>query len=247
MNYVTIADAYEKIEATTKRLEMTSLLVELLKATPKDMVSKVVYLAQGKIYPDFEGVEIGVAEKLAVKALARASGRSETEIEEDLKKSGDVGETAEGFLFKKKQVTFGQRTLTVQRVYQTLDKMSKTSGSGAVDSKMALLCGLLSDASPKEAKYIMRTVTGNLRLGIADMTVLDALAIAYGGGKEARELIERAYNISSDLGRVANIVAEKGLEGIKKFQVVVFEPIRPMLAERLASPEEILEKFKTKF
>src|SRR3990172_1231268 len=126
MNYVTIADAYEKIEATTKRLEMTSLLVELLKATPKDMVSKVVYLTQGKIYPDFEGVEIGVAEKLAVKALARASGRTETEIEADLNKSGDVGETAEGFLFKKKQVTFGQRTLTVQRVYQTLDKISKT-------------------------------------------------------------------------------------------------------------------------
>jgi len=88
----------------------------------------------------------------------------------------------------------------------------------------------------------MRTVTGNLRLGIADMTVLDALAIAYGGGKENRELIERAYNISSDLGRVANVVVEKGIEGIKKFQVVVFEPIRPMLAERLASPEEILEK-----
>jgi DNA ligase-1 len=88
----------------------------------------------------------------------------------------------------------------------------------------------------------MRTVTGNLRLGIADMTVLDALAIAYGGGKEARELIERAYNISSDLGRVARVVAEKGLSGIKKFQVVVGEPIRPMLAERLSSPEEILEK-----
>jgi DNA ligase-1 len=74
------------------------------------------------------------------------------------------------------------------------------------------------------------------------MTVLDALAIAYGGGKEARELIERAYNISSDLGRVASVVAEKGLAGIEKFKVVVFEPIRPMLAERLASPEEILEK-----
>jgi DNA ligase-1 len=123
-----------------------------------------------------------------------------------------------------------------------LDKMAKTAGSGAVDTKMSLLGGLLSDASPEEAKYLLRTVTGNLRLGIADMTVLDALAIAYGGGKEARELIERAYNISSDLGRVATIVAEKGIEGIKKFQVVVFEPIRPMLAERLASPEEILDK-----
>jgi DNA ligase-1 len=242
LNYAVIADAYEKIEATTKRLEMTDLLVELLKNTPKDVIAKVVYLTQGKIYPDFVGLEIGVAEKLAIKALARATGRRESEIEEDLKKTGDIGETAQGFIAKKKQVTFFQKTLTVQHVYETLDKMAKTTGTGAVDSKMSLLAGLLSDATSKEAKYILRTVTGNLRLGIADMTVLDALAVAYGGGKEARELVERAYNISSDLGRVANIIAEQGLEGIKKFQVVVFEPIRPMLAERLSSPEEILDK-----
>ncbi|MCW4046959.1 MAG: ATP-dependent DNA ligase [Candidatus Bathyarchaeota archaeon] len=242
MDYAVIADAYEKIEATTKRLEMTDLLVDLLKKTPKNIIGKVVYLTQGKIYPDFVGLETGVAEKLAIKALARASGRKESEIEEDLKKSGDIGETAQKLLAKKKQVTFFQKTLTAEHVYEILDKMAKTTGSGAVDSKMALLAGLLSDASPKEAKYIMRTVTGNLRLGIADMTVLDALAIAYGGGKENRELIERAYNISSDLGRVASVLVEKGLEGIKKFQVMVFEPIRPMLAERLGSPEEILEK-----
>ncbi|HUT16715.1 MAG TPA: ATP-dependent DNA ligase [Acidobacteriota bacterium] len=243
MDYAVIADAYEKIESTTKRLEMTDLLVGLLKNTPKDIIAKVVYLTQGKIYPDFVGVEIGVAEKLAIKALARASGRKDIKLLQLLSTIGDIGEVAEEVMKKKKQTTLGvQKTLKVLQVYETLDKMAKKTGSGAVGSKMALLAGLLSDASPKEAKYIMRTVTGNLRLGIADMTVLDALAIAYGGGKEARELIERAYNISSDLGRVANIVAEKGLEGIKKFQVVVFEPIRSMLAERLSSPEEILEK-----
>jgi len=140
------------------------------------------------------------------------------------------------------QVTFFQQPLTVQKVYETLDKMARASGSGAVDLKISYLAGLLAGATPKEAKYIMRTVTGNLRLGTADMTVLDALAIAYGGGKEARELVERAYNISSDLGRVARVVVEKGLKGIKKFEVIVGEPIRPMLAERLSTPEEILEK-----
>jgi DNA ligase-1 len=240
--YSEIADAYEKIEATTKRLEMTDLLVELIKKTPKGLIDKVVYLTQGKLYPDFVKLEIGVAERLAIKALARASGRKESEIEEDLKKSGDIGETAQKFIASKRQVTFFQQPLNVQRVYETFDKMARASGSGAVDTKISLLAGLLADATPKEAKYILRTVTGNLRLGIADMTVLDALAIAYGGGKEARELIERAYNISSDLGRVAKVVAEKGLGGIKKFQVIVGEPIRPMLAERLSSPEEILEK-----
>ena len=242
MDYAVIAEAYEKIEATTKRLEMTDLLVDMLKKTPEDVIAKVVYLTQGKLYPDFRGVEMGVAEKLAIRALARASGQSESLIESELQKSGDIGETAQKLLAKRKQSTFFSQKLTVERVYEMLDKLAKTSGSGAVDTKMAMLCGLLTDASPNEAKWIVRTVTGNLRLGIADMTVLDALAIAYAGGKEARELVERAYSISSDLGRVANVVVEQGLEGIKKFQVMVFEPIRPMLAERLASPEEILDK-----
>ncbi len=242
MKYNLIAEAYEKIEATTKRLEMTDLLVDLLKKTPQEVIDKVAYLTQGRIYPDFVGIEIGVAEKLAVKALARVSGSKESSIEEDLKKTGDVGETGRRFAANKKQVTFFQEPLTVQKVYETLDKMAKTSGSGAVDTKMALLAGLLAAASPLEAKYILRTVTGNLRLGIADMTVLDALAVAYGGGKETREYIERAYNICSDLGRVAKTVVEKGLDGIKSFEVSIGEPIRPMLAERLGSPEEILEK-----
>jgi DNA ligase-1 len=237
-----LAEAYEKIESTTKRLEMTDLLVQLLKATPKELIEKVAYLTQGRIYPDFVNVEIGIAEKSAIKALARASGRKESEIEESIKKTGDIGETAQEFIAQKKQASFFQQPLTVQKVYETFDKIAKASGSGAVDLKLSHLAGLLANATPLEAKYIMRTATGNLRLGIADMTVLDALAIAYGGGKETREHIERAYNICSDLGRVARTVAEEGIEGIKKFQVIVNEPIRPMLAERLSSPEEILEK-----
>jgi len=242
VKYAVVAEAYEKIEATTKRLEMTDLLVDLLKNTLKEIIDKVVYLTHGKIHPDFVDLEIGVAEKLAIKALARASGIKESKIKENLKKTGDIGEAAQKFIADKKQVTFFQQPLTVQRVYRTLDKMAKASGSGAVDLKISLLAGLLAAATPKEAKYIIRTVTGNLRLGIADMTVLDALAIAYGGGKEAREIIERAYNVSSDLGKVAIILVEKGLDGIKKFQVSIGKPIRPMLAERLSSPEEILEK-----
>jgi DNA ligase-1 len=242
LRYSVIANAYEKIEATSKRLEMTDLLVDLLRSTPKELIGRVAYLTQGRIHPDFVDIEIGVAEKLAVKALARASGRSEVDVEEELKRTGDIGETAQKFLDSKRQVTFFQEPLTVQKVYETFDKMAGTSGSGAVDLKLSLLAGLLAAATPREAKYVMRTVTGNLRLGIADMTVLDALAIAYGGGKETRELVERAYNICSDLGRVAETIAREGIEGIKGFRVSIDEPIRPMLAERLSSSEEILEK-----
>ena len=242
MRYSSIAEAYEKIEATTKRLEMTDYLVEILKETPTDLIDKVVYLTQGKLYPDFVGIEIGIAEKLAIRAVARAAGHREKDIVEDMQKTGDLGETTQKFMEKKTQSTFFSTPLTVQRVYETLDKMANSTGSGSVDLKLALLAGLLSDASPSEAKYIVRTVTGSLRLGIADMTVLDALAVAFGGGKETRDQLERAYNISSDLGRVAKLVAEEGIEGIKEIKVMTGEPIRPMLAERLSSSAEILEK-----
>jgi len=243
LRYSSIAEAYEKIEATTKRLEMTDYLVEILKETPTSLIDKVVYLTQGKLYPDFVGIEIGIAEKLAIRAVARSAGHREKDIEEDTQKTGDLGETTQKFMEKKTQATLGfSAPLTVQKVYETLDKIANSTGSGSVDLKLALLAGLLSDASPSEAKYIVRTVTGSLRLGIADMTVLDALAVAFGGGKETREHLERAYNISSDLGRVARIVAVEGIEGIKKFKVMPGEPIRPMLAERLGSSAEILEK-----
>jgi len=242
LRYSSVAEAYEKIEGTTKRLEMTDYLVQLLKETPKDVIDMVVYLTQGKLYPDFLGIEIGVAEKLAVRAVSKATGHSEGDIQKDLERSGDLGKTAQSFLEKKRQVSFFQKPLTVESVYKTLDKMAKATGPGAMDQKISLLSGLMVDATPREAKYIIGTVTGKLRLGIADMTVLDALAIAYGGSKETREALERAYNISSDLGRVAKTVAEKGIESILKFEVSLGEPIRPMLAERLGSPKEILEK-----
>jgi len=242
VRYSSIADAYEKIEATTKRLEMTDYLVEILKETPTNLIDKVVYLTQGKLYPDFVGIEIGIAEKLAIRTVARAAGHREKDIEADMQKTGDLGETTQKFMTKKTQATFFSTPLTVERVYETLDKMANSTGSGSVDLKLGLLAGLLSDSSPSEAKYIVRTVTGSLRLGIADMTVLDALAVAFGGGKETRDQLERAYNISSDLGKVAKLVAEEGIERIKKFKVLPGEPIRPMLAERLSSSAEIFEK-----
>jgi DNA ligase-1 len=242
LKYALIAGAYEKIEATTKRLEMTDYLVDLFKQTPKDLIDKVVYLTQGQLYPDFVGIEIGVAEKLALRAVARATGYNEGEIEKDVIETGDLGETTRRFMKKKAQAALFQKLLTVEMVYENLEKMAKATGVGAMDQKINLLAGLVTNATPQEAKYVIRTVTGNLRLGIADMTVLDALAIAFGGGKEARDALERAYNISSDLGKVARTVATKGMKGVETFEVSIGAPIRPMLAERSSSPQEILEK-----
>ncbi len=242
MDFSVLADAFERIEATTKRLEMMEYLVELFKATPPELIDKVVYLTQGKLYPDYVGVEIGVGEKLALRAIARATGLQQTEVEKMFKEIGDLGLTTEKAITNKKQITFFKEELTILRVYNTLDKMAKASGERSQDVKLRLLVGLLNDAEPEEARYIIRIVLGKLRLGVADYTVLDALAIAFTGTKDNRPYLERAYNISSDLGAVAKAVAEGGLEAVKRFRIEVGRPIRPMLAERLPTPEEIVQK-----
>jgi DNA ligase-1 len=112
--------------------------------------------------------------------------------------------------------------------------------------KLRELASLLNDASPLEAKFIMRTVTGELRLGVADYTVLDADATAFLGGKQARAVIERAYNVHPDLGFVVESVASRGLKGIERVGVEVGVPIRPMLAERLSTAEAIVKKMGEK-
>ncbi|MGA2785058.1 MAG: ATP-dependent DNA ligase [Candidatus Bathyarchaeia archaeon] len=242
MKFIKLAETFEEIEATTKRLEMTRLLVELIKATPKDQLGKVLNLLQGKLYPDYMGIELGVAEKLLTKAIAEVTGKSESFVETVYKKTGDLGLSVEQFLGKKSQSTLSQRPLTVNTVYETFEKIARSSGPGSIEKKIRHLISLLSDASPLESKFIARIAIGNLRLGVADMTMLDALAIAYGGGKEAREPLERAYNLSSDLSYVADVVAQDGLNGINKFKISVGRPIRSMLCERLPSAKEILEK-----
>jgi len=246
MLFSELVEFYERLEATTKRLEMTDILVELFKKTSPEIIDKVVYMTLGELYPPFVGIELGVAEKLALRALKAVSGASEKKIQELYGKLGDIGLTAEKLLLSKAQVTLFTEPLTVERVYSSLEKIARTTGEGAIETKLQILVGILGSAQPKEAKYIMRMVTGTMRLGVADMTILDALAVAYGGSKEVREAFERAYNISSDIGLVAKVAAEGGLKAVKEFKIRVGNPIRPMLAERLSTAEEILEKMDGK-
>ncbi|MDR7518102.1 MAG: ATP-dependent DNA ligase [Armatimonadota bacterium] len=239
MKYEVLAEVYSRIEAVTSRLRMTDLLADLFRQTPRGLIGRVTYLTQGKLYPDFEGIEIGVAEKLAVRALAQATGEAPQTVERRLAKEGDLGLVAQGLLARGKE---RRPTLSVDEVYRELDRTARAAGKGAQAVKLESIAALLQQATPLEAKYLVRTVTGKLRLGVGDMTVLDALAMVFAGGKAARRDLERAYNLTSDLGHVAETVASGGLAAVRRVHVVVGKPIRPMLAERLGDPQEILRK-----
>ena len=247
MEFSIIAEIFERMESTTKRIELTNLLVELLKKTPKKIIPNAVYLLQGIIRPNFEGVELGVAEKLAIRAISKSSGLSIKKIEDDYKKCGDLGLTASNILKLKTQTTFTAEKITLERVYETLFRIAKLGGKGSQDLKMKYISSLLNDATPLEAKFVLKILLGTLRLGIAENTIMDALAIAFTGKKENKEQIENAYNVSSDLGKVSLLIATDGIDEIKKFKISLFSPIRPMLADRVKSEKEAIKKMSEIF
>jgi len=247
MEFSTLAEIFQRMEKTSKRIELTDILVELLKKTPKEILPNIVYLLQGIIRPNFEGVELGIAEKLAIHAISKSSGLSIKKIEDDYREGGDLGLTASNILKLKTQTTFTVEKITVERVYDTLFKIAKLEGKGSQDLKMKYISSMLNDATPIEAKFVMKILLGTLRLGVAENTVMDALAIAFTGKKENKEEIENAYNVSSDLGKVSLVVATDGIEEIKKFKISLFSPIRPMLADRVKSETEAIKKMPQSF
>jgi DNA ligase-1 len=250
MPFKLLAETMDRLELVSARTQMIALLANLFKSTPPEIIDKVVYLVSGVLWPDWKGMpELGVSEKLLIKVISLACNVSESQVEQLVKNTGDLGKAAET-LKGKAQVkvslfTFTQgvsRELTVSSVYNTLVKIAQAQGEGSRDLKIRLAAGLLRDASPKEAKFIVRFIEGKLRAGIGDATIMDALAVVYGGGSAARPVIERAYNLRSDLGEVAKILAIEGLESLKRIKPEVGIPIRPMLAERHNDPKEILAK-----
>ncbi|MEM4307727.1 MAG: ATP-dependent DNA ligase [Thermoplasmata archaeon] len=250
MNFIELAQLFEKIEETTKRLEITDLLSALLKQLSPEEIDKVCYLLLGRIYPDFVGIEVGVAEALLLRALSLAAGIKSQVIEETVKKTGDIGKCAEEVVRQKKQASLFRETLTVEKVYASLCKIAESTGSGSQDLKLKLIAELFHDAEPLEARYIARILAGSLRLGVAESTILDALAVAFipeMEKEEARELLEEKYNVCSDIGLVAKTISSRGIEGLNKIGLKIGVPIRAMLAERAASIEEIFARHGQSF
>jgi DNA ligase 1 len=240
VQYEIVAEAYRDLEAATGRLALIDRLAALLTQTPAELLPTVCYLCQGLIAPEFAGVELGVAEKLAARAVATATGVTVEQVRATARQTGDLGQAAEQLLAE----AAGDRpaTLEVAVVVDTLAQIAAAEGQGSQARKLELLGWLLGRATPLEARYLLRLVTGTLRLGVGTPTILDALATVHAGGRTARPVLERAYNIGCDLGLVAQTLVEGGLEAVEAMRVRPGNPVRAMLAQRLSSPAEILAK-----
>ena len=228
MKYQELVNVYEALGATTKRLEKTDILADFFKTVDGEDLQKITLMALGSVFPPWSEEEQGIGDKLVMKAVGDAVGVSVDAVEDAIRDEGDIGAAAEKLYAKKAQMTFFSQPLTVSFVYNQLRKLATISGSRSTARKISNILELLSSASGKEAKYICRTILEELRIGVGEGIIRDAISQAFDVDKA---VAERAHMLTNDLGLVAEVAKLEGEEGLKKLTLIPGRPVKPMLAQ----------------
>ncbi len=259
MEYIKLVDVYQKLESTTKRLEKTFIISEFLKTVKEEELQTTIILLQGRVFPQWDERKIGVASRLVLKAINKATGITADKIEKEWAKIGDLGNVAENLIKEKKQVALFSKSLTVKKVFENMSKLATLGGVGSVDKKVGFIAELLTSAKPPEAKYVIRTLLEELRVGTATGTLRDSIVWAYfpeAGVKYSEKeknievkdreeynkyvnLVQDAYDMSNDFGLVAQM-AKKGK--IKNIGISVGTPIKVMLGPKEKDAKSALER-----
>ena len=228
MKYEELVNVYEALGATTKRLEKTGILADFLKTVEEDDLQKITLMALGSVFPSWSEEEQGIGDKLVMKAVGDAVGVSVDVVEDAIRDEGDIGAAAEKLYANKTQMTFFSQPLTVNFVYSQLRKLATITGNRSTAKKISNILELLSSASALEAKYICRTILEELRIGVGEGIIRDAISQAFGVDKA---IAERAHMLTNDLGLVAKVAKLEGEEGLKKLSLIPGRPVKPMLAQ----------------
>ncbi|MBS3092411.1 ATP-dependent DNA ligase [Candidatus Pacearchaeota archaeon] len=241
MRYSELCKVYEELGATTKRLEKIAILSEFLKKV-RENDKEVLYLLLGNLYPSYDPREIGISTQTVIKALAKAAGISDEKIVSEWKKIGDLGQVAELLITKKKQSGLFHGELTTEKIISDLRELAKMQGKGTVGKKIDLIAGLLSNSKPVEAKYLVRILLADLRIGVQDSTLRDSIADTFfpDNKKIASEKVQHAYDLNPDIA----LIFEKARHGLKELDKVSLKPgspIKAMLAQKVDSIEEGFE------
>lgn len=236
MEYKKLSELYEKLISTTKRLEKIEILSNFLKKLSKED-KDVIYLLLGKIYPDYREEKIGISDKLVIKSISKATGFSDKEIIQKWKTLGDLGKVGEYFSKNKTQTNFQTKELTTKHVLDVLRKLPTLEGKGTVSQKLSLITELFTSASPLEAHYLVRTLLGDLRIGIQESTIREAISKAFFKGLASKE-VQNAIDKTNDLALVFKIAKDKDLEELKKLKLIVGVPIKAMLAQKVLNIKE---------
>jgi len=243
MEYSKLCEIYEELEKNPSRLEKIRILKDFFGKIKKEKNKDIIYLLQGKVFPSYDKTEMGMSSQLIKKSLSKSTGANENEITKLWKEKGDLGEVAFLLVSKKSQTTLSKSKLTAEKVLENLRKISTFEGEGTVDKKISLVAELLSSATPLEAKYIIRTILKDLRVGIGEGTLRDAIIEATLGErtKENEKLIQEAIDKTSDLAFVFE-KACKGKKELGKIELIPGRPVKVMLFQKEKTIEEGFER-----
>src|SRR3989344_3677480 len=245
MKYRELAEFYDEASATTKRLEKTEILAKFLKkiaGSGKELDRDVLYLLLGDIYPEYDERRIGISTQIAIKAISKATGIDEKHVVHEWKTIGDLGKVAKKLTEKKRQSTLHTHVLTTEKVLENLRKLPELIGKGTVGKKLSLITELLSSASPIESLYLVRTLLSDLRIGIKESTIRDALAKAFfHEEKTAAKRIQDTIDKSNDLAVVFGIVKDGKIDELERIHLEIGKPIKAMLAQKAKNIKEAFE------
>jgi DNA ligase-1 len=248
VEFAELAHCFEELEGTSSRLTLIELLTQLFRSIEQpDEIEQVCYLVQGRVAPFFEALEMGMAEKSVARSIAMAFHTTPEHVETLYATLGDMGLVA-GQVNREAGIV--PTVLRVEEIFQGLKAIAQTAGKGAVEQRIARLSDLLRRVDSVSAKYVVRILLSNLRLGIGDATVLDALAKARWNDAKKRKLLEGAYHKTSDLGLIARTLwehpgEEEAQRAVAALDIQVGKPVHSQLAERLPEASAIIAKMGT--
>ncbi len=206
--FLELANLCQKLEETTKRKEKIRLASSFLRRLKEEEIAPAVRLIVGTVFPEWDSRVLEIG-----------------------------GRTVWKIMDKGKQATLVSKPLTIPRVSEYFEKIAEVSGKGSRKRKESLVESLLSQASPIEAEYLVRIMFGEMRIGVVEGVMLEAIAEAAGVDLE---LVRRSYMLLGDLGEIALTAIKNGEEGLRRIGVQLFKPIKPMLAEMSYSIAEVL-------
>ena len=242
MKFREFAEFCAILERVSSTLEMTGRIASFLRRVEDDDdLYNVVHFLMGNVFPPWDERELGVGIGLVCKALENVSGVSKEKIESMIKDYGDLGLVAEKLLRGRGIKSLFAEELTIKGVREIFDEIAELEGEGSQKRKILLLTGLYGSATPIEARYLTRLILGEMRLGVGEGIMRDAIARAWGVDAE---LVERAYMIVNDLGRVAIIAKNEGKEGLKNVKIQLHIPVKMMLAQVAESIDQALREMK---
>ncbi len=238
MLYSEFVQLYEKLSLTTKKLEKIELLAFFLPKLKSD--EDLIYLLRGKVFPDYDVRELGISTQLVIKSISIASGFSISEVNSKFKLIGDLGDVSVELLKIKKQNSLFSKKLTARHVIESLKKISSISGTGAIDKKIAIISELLIESTSREACYILRTLLGDLRIGVADAVLLGAINKAFFEGENMLDKIEKTYDLINDFAQLLKL-SISGKEAFEHVSLIPGRPLNVMLATKVSSIQEAFE------